>query len=189
MKKCFVAFVLFCSVQLYGQQLSNFSLENVLNGETVSPGSFPSCDGLVIIFTSNSCPYDDYYRTRIVNLSHTYGTKVPFLLVNSGPDASDNKEAMKKKAAQSNIAIPYLADKDQTLMTSLDAHKTPEVFLLKNSGGKFVVIYRGAFDDNAQVESDVRQTYLKNAIENMLANKKIDATEVRPAGCNLKKKS
>ena len=57
-------------------------------------------------------------------------------------------------------------------MTNLNAHKSPEVFLLKNEGGKFTVVYHGAIDDNAQVESDVRQNYLRSAIDNMLANKK-----------------
>jgi hypothetical protein len=188
MKNWFVIALIYISIPLHSQQLSNFSLENVLNNEMVSPASFPSCEGLVIIFTSNACPYDEYYRSRIINLAHAYNTKVPFLLVNSSPEPTENKENMQKKAKQLNMSVPYLSDKDQTLMTNLNAHKSPEVFLLKNNGGKFTVIYRGAIDDNAQVESDVHQNYLRNAIDNMLSNKKIEALEVRPAGCNLKKK-
>lgn len=181
----------FCvfGITLSAQQVGNFSLENVLNNQTVSPATYPSCDGLVIIFTSNSCPYDEYYRSRIVKLSQAYNARVPFLLVNSSPDAAESKENMVKKAKQANFTIPYLADKDQTLMSSLDAKKTPEVFLLKNVNGKFNVVYRGAIDDNAQVEADVRQHYLKDAIDIMLNNKKIETQEVRPAGCNLKKKA
>jgi hypothetical protein len=188
MKNVMLAILTFLSVSLYAQQVNNFSLVNVLNGQTVSPATYPSCEGLVIIFTSNNCPYDEYYRGRIVKLAQAYNARVPVLLVNSNVDATESKENMVAKAKQLNLSIPYLADKDQTLMAALDAHKSPEVFLLKNVNGKFSVVYRGALDDNAQVEADVRQNYLRDAIDIMLANQKIETPEVRPVGCNLKKK-
>jgi hypothetical protein len=143
---------------------------------------------MVIIFTTNSCPYDEYYRNRVSKLSQTYQDRVPVLLVNPGTDPADTKENMIKKGKQLNFSLPYLADKDQTLMASLDARKSPEAFLLKNEGGKFTVVYRGAIDDNAQVEADVRHSYLRDAIDIMLTNQKVQTPEVRPVGCNLKKK-
>jgi hypothetical protein len=95
---------------------------------------------------------------------------------------------MAKKARQLNLSMPYLADKDQTLVAALDVRKSPEAFLLKNNNGKFTVVYRGAIDDNAQVEADVRHSYLRDAIDIMLTNQKIETPEVRPVGCNLRKK-
>lgn len=178
----------FVSVIAFGQQLNDFKLVNVVNDQTVSTESFPSCSGLVVIFTSNTCPYDEYYRGRIAKLASSYTDKVPVILVNSQPDPAESKENMTKKAKQSNFSFPYLEDKNQTLMTALDAKKTAEAFLLKNEGGKFVVVYRGAIDDNAQVEADVRHHYLRDAIDIMLANQKIETAEVRPVGCALKKK-
>jgi hypothetical protein len=175
-------------VTTFAQQLTDFKLVNVMNDQTVSAASYPSCSGLVIIFTSNTCPYDEYYRARVSKLASSYTDKVPVLLVNSLPDASESKENMVKKAKQSSFSYPYLEDKNQTLMTALDAKKTSEAFLLKNEGGRFVVVYRGAIDDNAQVEADVRHNYLRDAIDIMLANQKIETAEVRPVGCTLKKK-
>lgn len=187
--KTFLSLVLMmCSIVSFGQTLTNFKLANVVNDQTVSPETFPSCSGLIIIFTSNACPYDEYYRSRVAKLSSTYQDRVPVLLVNAHADAPEAKEEMKKKAKALNLSLPYLADKDQTLMTALDAKKSPEAFLLKNEGGKFTVVYRGAIDDNAQVESDVRHSYLRDAVDIMLANQKIATAEVRPVGCNLKKK-
>jgi len=189
MKNVLAAFILFFPAVLSGQQLESFSLPNVLNNQQVSLETYPSCEGMVIIFTSNNCPYDEYYRTRINKLSQTYQDKVPVLLVNSNIDITDSKEKMAEKAKQLNLSIPYLADKDQSLMAKLDARKSPEAFLLKNQNGKFTVIYRGAIDDNPQVEADVRQNYLRDAIDIMLTNQKVETGEVRPAGCSLKKKS
>jgi thioredoxin-related protein len=188
MKKLFVILICLLSVQVFAQQVGNFSLVNVLNNQPVTLETFPSCAGMVIIFTSNSCPYDEYYRSRISKLSQAYQDRVPVLLVNSNADPNESKENMIRKARQLNLSIPYLEDKDQKLMTALDARKTPEVFLLKNDNGKFSVVYRGAIDDNAQVEADIRHNYLRDAIDIMLTNQKIETPEVRAVGCNLKKK-
>ena len=174
---------------VFAQQLSNFSLINVINGKTVSLDTYPSCSGLAIIFTTNACAYDEYYRGRIVKLSNEYQDKVPILLVNSSADPVESAENMTKKAQQLGLTIPYLSDKDQSLMQQLRASKSPQVFLLKNDGGKFHVVYSGAIDDNAQVEADVRRSYLKDAIDIMLTNQKIATPEVRPVGCTIKRKA
>jgi hypothetical protein len=163
------------------QQVEDFKLKNVVNGQEVSLDTYPSCEGLLLIFTSNSCPYDEHYRNRIAKLSTAIGEKVPVLLVNS------NTEPI-KKAKQSGWTLPYLADKDQTLMQRLGATKNPHAFLLKNNNGRFQVVYSGAIDDNAQVEADVKHAYLKDAIDIMLANQTITTSEVRPAGCTIRKK-
>ena len=86
------------------------------------------------------------------------------------------------------LTIPYLSDKDQTLMQRLGATKTPSAYLLKNNGGNFSVVYKGAIDDNPQVPGDVRRAYLKDAIDIMLANQKIETVEVRPVGCTIRRK-
>lgn len=186
MKKILILFICLLSLDAFAQQVNNFSLVNVLNNQTISLETYPSCSGMVIIFTSNNCPYDEYYRNRISKVAQAYQDKVPVLLVNSQPD--EPNESMATKARQLNLSIPYLSDKTQALMSNLDAKKTPEAFLLKNENGKFAVVYRGAIDDNAQVEADVRHSYLRDAIDIMLMNQKIQTPEIRPVGCNLKKK-
>ncbi len=187
MKTLFIIFLSFISVSIIAQ-VPNFTLTNVVTGKSISLDTYPSCSGIVIVFTTNACPYDEYYRSRIKKISNDYQDKVPVLLINSSIDAAESSENMEKKAQQLGITIPYLADKDQTVMQSLGATKSPQVFLLKNAGGKFSVVYSGAIDDNAQVEKDVRQSYLKDAIDIMLTNQKIETAEVRPVGCALRRK-
>lgn len=174
--------------QAFGQVVKNFELVNAMNNQKVSLDTYPSCEGMVLIFTSNTCPYDNYYRRRIEQLSQAYQDKVPVLLVNSSTDPAEMPEQMLAHGKALNLSIPYLADKEQTLMTSLNVKKTPEAVLLKNNNGEFTVVYRGAIDDNAQVEADVRHHYLRDAIDIMLNNQNIQTPEVRPVGCNLKKK-
>ena len=170
------------------QQVKDFKLTNVLDNQSVSFGNYSTSQGIVLIFTSNSCPYDEYYRQRIAALSRLHADRVPVLLVNSHTEPAESAESMADKGRQLGLGIPYLADKDQTLMAALNVRKSPEAFLLKNVDGKFSIVYRGAIDDNAQVEADVRHHYLRDAIEMMLAGQPIGTPEVRPVGCNVKKK-
>ena len=185
-----IAFLLFAysPQDVIGQVVKNFQLTNVVNGQTISLDTYPSCEGMVLIFTSNSCPYDEYYRKRIEELSRSYQDKVPVLLVNSHTEPNESPDQMAARGKALGLKIPYLADKDQVLMATLNVKKTPEAFLLKNDNGKFTVVYRGAIDDNAQVEADVRHHYLRDAIDIMLSNQNIQTPEVRPVGCVLKKK-
>jgi len=86
------------------------------------------------------------------------------------------------------LPIPYLADKDQKIMEIFGAQKTPEVFLLSTAGGKFTIVYSGAIDDNPQTASDVRQNFLKDALEKLLAGQKVDVAIERVAGCTIRRK-
>ena len=185
-----LAVTLACSASnALAQEVKNFQLTNVMNNQPVSLDTYPSCEGMVLIFTSNSCPYDQYYRDRIAQLASSYQDRVPVLLVNSLVEPSEMQQQMVARGKTWNLSIPYLADKDQVLMNALNVKKTPEAFLLKNVNGKFTIVYHGAIDDNAQVEADVRHRYLRDAIDIMLNNQKVQTPEVRPVGCNLKKKA
>ena len=166
-------------------EVKNFSLTNVLNGKSVSLDQFANMSGVAVIFYSNECPYDNYYKDRIRSLISTYGNKVQFLLINSYQEPAESIDKM--AIHNGDLNVPYLADKDQLVMTDLGARKSPEVFLLKSSAGKFAVFYNGAIDDNAQVEKDVSVSYLKNAIDQLLANQAAPESN-RTVGCSIRKK-
>jgi len=189
MKKVLIMLFVMTVFQAQAQRaVDDFTLTNVVNGAEVSLSKYPSCSGIILIFTSNNCPYDEYYRARIQKISKEYSDKVPVLLINSLIDANETPELMAKKAQQAGITVPYLADKDQVVLLKVGATKTPHAVLLKNNGGKFTVFYNGAFDDNAQVEADVHQSYLHDAVEALVANKAAASAEVRPVGCTIRRK-
>jgi peroxiredoxin len=185
MKNLIFLIILLTTVAGYSQSVKDFSLTNVVNGKTVTLHDYNSDAGVIIIFMLNNCPFDNYYQDRIKSLKQD---NVPVILVNPSPDAGESTENMSKRAAQIGLGIPYLADKDQTLMLDLNAHKSTEAFLLKNNNGKFTVFYHGAIDDNPQVAGDVKSSYLKDAIAKMLAGQNAETTEVRAAGCNIRRK-
>lgn len=164
MKKIATLLLVLVVATAHAQTLTDFTLKNVLDGKDVSLTNFTSAPGIVVLFTSVACPFDGYYTKRLVQVQNEYKDKLPMLLVNSYTEAPEAEEWMVKAASANGLTLPYLSDKEQVLMTQLNAQRSPEVFVLKNTAGQFTVVYRGALDDNAQVEAEVKQTYLKEAM-------------------------
>ncbi len=190
MKKILTLHALLVSSILFAQSPSEISLSlpDVQTGKLVSFKDFSSSPGLVIIFTSVACPFDGYYTNRIKQLQSAYADKLPILLVNSYTEAPEGEDWMKKTAEANGITLPYLSDKEQLLMTQLGAQRSPEVFLLKNVNGRFLEAYQGAIDDNAQAETGVKQAYLNDALDDLLAGKTISLPTTRTVGCYIRKK-
>jgi hypothetical protein len=168
------------------QTVSTFQLPDVVSGATISLDQYAG-KAVVVIFTSNECPYDNYYSARLTSLVTQYGGRATFLFINSHPGAEEAEELMKKKAAAWSFRAPYLSDKSQTAMEALGARRSPEVFLLKPANGQFTIFYSGAIDDNPQEAGAVTSQYLRDALENMLGGKPAIAP-IRAAGCSIRKK-
>src|SRR5690606_9579206 len=172
--------------------VSNFTLVNTVDNQSVSLSDFSNKKGIVIIFTSDFCPYSKLYESRIDNLAQEFSNKnIQFILINpNNPLVSqeDSVEKMAKNAQEKGYRFPYLADKEQKAANAFGATKTPEVYLLQPSGPHFNIVYSGAIDDNPQVASDVAKHYLKDAINNLLAGKPIAPKYQRPTGCMIKKR-
>lgn len=169
------------------QTLENFTLTNVIDNKKISLYSYSGSSAVVIIFTSNACPFDRHYTDRIQALANSYAGKIPVLLINAHADDEESIETMKNHATEQKFTMPYLADKDQTVLNQFNARKSPEAFLLKVNAGKFTIVYRGAIDDNAQSADDVIHAYLKNALDQLLAGQKLQVAETRPIGCNIRR--
>jgi peroxiredoxin len=186
MKKL-LSLLLFLSTSSLAQQaIPNFSLVNARTGTPISLSQYNSSAAIVVLFTSNECPFDIYYKSRVKQLIETYSGKVQFLLINSTNEPQESLEKM--SIHYTDLNVPYLADKDQTVMKLFGAHKSPEAFLIKPTGDNFTVLYSGAIDDNPQVATDTKQNYLKDAIENLLTGKKIEVATTRPIGCTIQRK-
>lgn len=186
MRQLVFVFMLISSVSV-AQTIQSVTLTNAVDGKEISLASYSSAPGLVIIFTSNTCPYDGYYLNRIRTLANQYSGKIPVLLVNSNTGDTESSDQMKNYADQCQLPVPYLADKDHNLLRLLNPRKSPEGFVLQKSGNDFKVVYRGAIDDNAQSEKEVKVSYLTDAIAKLLAGEKIEVADVRPVGCSIKK--
>jgi len=171
----------------FGQRSVNpFSLPNVADGTNVSLDSYST--PVVVIFISNECAFDNYYTSRIKSLIGLYSGKIQFLLINAHVEPAESAGQMTMKYKTWGLDVPYLADKDQLAMDILGARKSPEAFLLQKTGGNYVIVYKGLIDDNPQIASDVKQNFLKDGIDKLLAGQKIAAPEMRAIGCSIRRK-
>lgn len=174
-----------------GQSVSgDFSLQDVVSGSTVKLSNFSGSKGVVVFFTSEHCPYAKLYEDRLISLAaELKGLGIDFILINPndpGLSPDDAIDKMKTKALEKGYSFAYLADKQQQAVRLLQAHKTPETFLLKPSGNGFEVLYRGAFDDNPMSAAEVKEPYLELAAKALAAGRMPAKKETRPTGCMIK---
>jgi peroxiredoxin len=169
-----------------GSKIADFSLKDG-KGQSVALSDFADSKTVVVVFTDNQCPYAKLYENRLVTMSSTYAARgVQFIFINPGVGLGDGSDQMQDLASK-NYAFPYLADEGQRISRQFGATKTPEVFVLHNMGGEFVLKYKGAIDDNPQVESGVKNNYLRTVIDEVLANKNVSAADRRATGCMIKR--
>ena len=145
------------------------------------------CKGVVVIFSSLSCPYDQHYQDRIKNLSEKYAGSISFFLINSNPGSEEDESKMKSAYSTWGLSIPYLSDKKQIAMLALNVKKTPEAVLLKQEGQQLIIVYQGAIDDNPQVHHDTGNNFLDQAIGELMAGKPVMVATERVIGCTIRK--
>ena len=172
-----------------GDEATDFNLKDV-NGKMVSMADYKAAKGFIVIFTCNTCPFAVASEERIVALDKKYKSLgYPVLAINPNdpnvqPD--DTFELMQAKAKSAGFTFPYLYDANDKVYASYGATKTPHVYLLKNEKGKHIVKYIGAIDDNVRNASSVKDTFLANAVDELLTGKVVSLTETKAIGCSIK---
>ena len=172
-----------------GDVATDFNLKNI-DGKMVKMADDKAAKGFVVIFTCNHCPYAVAYEDRIVTLDKKYRPLgYPVIAINPNDAVAypaDSFEAMQKRAKEKGFTFPYLVDETQQVAKAYGATKTPHVYLLQKSNNKLVVKYIGTIDDNYQEADEVKEPYLANAIEALLAGEAITTAETKAVGCSIK---
>lgn len=171
-----------------GDKVTDFSLKGT-DGKMHSIATDKGEKGTVIVFTCNHCPFAVLYQDRIIALQKKYKKKgVNLIAINpNDPEVvpADSYEKMIVRAKEKGFNFPYLFDKGQKIYPTYGASRTPEVYLLDS---KNILQYMGAIDDNSRDADNVDEHYLANAIDNLLAGKKITTTQTKAIGCSIKTK-
>ena len=172
-----------------GDEATNFNLKNV-DGKMVSLSDYPDAKGFIVIFTCNTCPYAVASEQRIVALDKEFKKKgYPVIAINpNNPEVQpdDTYELMQKKAKEAGFTFPYLYDESQTIYAKYGAKKTPHVYLLQKENGKNIVKYIGAIDDNVRSADAVKERFVANAVNGLLAGKEVSVKETKAIGCTVK---
>ena len=127
--------------------------------------------------------YHDYCNTKYKNIGY------PVIAINpNNPDLKpgDSFDEMKVRAKTKGFTFPYLFDEGQKVYPSYGATKTPHVYLLQKTEKGPMVKYIGAIDDNSRNAAAVKTKFLENAVDALLAGKKIEITTTKAIGCSIK---
>lgn len=169
-----------------GAQAPDFSLP-ATDGKEYSLARHKGAKGTVVIFACNHCPYVKAYDERINACAREFTPKgIAFFVINANDEKNypeDSFVKMKSKAAEQQIAYPYLHDATQRVATAYGAGCTPEVFCFDAQGR---LVYTGRVDDNMERPEQARHHYLREACEALLAGKIPAIQEAHPIGCSIK---
>jgi len=135
----------------------------------------------------NHCPYVKAVLQRLIALqAETKHQGVQLIGINSNdvdhyPD--DSMENMQKITKEKGINFPYLLDVSQEMANTYDAVCTPDIYVY---GAERKLLYRGRIDDNWEHEEKVTQRNLKEAVDCIVAGKKVPDKQISSIGCSIK---
>jgi thioredoxin-related protein len=158
-----------------------------VTGKEVSLADVKEENGLLVIFSCNTCPYVKLSEERIKEVA-TLATKnkIGVIIVNSNEaqrEAEDSFEEMQKYAKNQFYNFSYVVDKNSQLADAFGATRTPHIFLFDKKG----LAYRGSIDDNIKDANDAKEHFLKDAIIAVAAGKAVKTNSSKSVGCSIKR--
>lgn len=164
----------------------DFRLKGV-DGKAVALADFKDKPVLIVVFSCNHCPYVVAYEDRMIAIQRDYAARGVQLVAINSNDAQgypeDSYDEMVKRAKAKAFNFPYLRDDSQAVARAYGATHTPHLFVFDRQRR---LAYTGKIDDNYKDPGKVKETYLRNALEDLLSGKKPRMPETHAIGCTIK---
>jgi peroxiredoxin len=158
-----------------------------VDGKSHSLADYKDQKIVVQVFFSNHCYAAQAYEKRLLDLHKDYAERgVQLVFVSSSLEEEDNLEHMKSLAEEKGYKFPYLMDASQEVGRAFGASVTPQVFVLVGEDRK--IAYMGAIDNNWDEADTKTDSYLRNALDAVLADKVPEVQETRAKGCGIEYK-
>jgi len=195
---CFALTCSFAQLKIADSAPMTDYLMEATDGQQVSLDKIKGENGTLVIFSCNTCPFvvgqkDGSFPgwERDYNTIHKMATEkgIGVVLVNSNeanrtPDNSvDHIDAMRRRAAEKEYAIPYVVDKNSQLADAFGAKTTPHIYLFDKDNK---LVYTGSIDNTWDPKRKKDIPYLQQALE-QFPSKKIKTQESQPRGCSIKR--
>jgi peroxiredoxin len=156
-------------------------------GETHTLASAAEENGLLVMFTCNTCPWVEAWEDRYNAIAETAEEHdVGMIAINPNAAIRDDGESMADmtaRAEKKNYQFPYVLDEGATMASAFGATKTPDLFLFD---GDMTLVYRGAIDDSPRDASAVEKRYIMTALDAMVEGENIEPTVTKSIGCTIK---
>jgi thioredoxin-related protein len=168
---------------------ANLMVKDV-SGKEISLAGTKQENGLLVMFSCNTCPYVLRNQNRTKEVCAYAGNRqigVVLLNANEGDRNGGNSfEEMQAYAKEQGYKWYYALDGKNVLADAFGASRTPECYLFDKKG---VLVYHGAIDDSPGDQTQVKRHHLQSAIDEMTAGKEVTVKETRSVGCSISRGS
>ncbi len=171
--------------------LTSYEMKDI-SGKMLSLNTLKKKNGLVVIFSCNTCPFvlgwEDQYPMLAQSAEYA---EMGFVLVNSNEAkraGEDSFEEMQKHAKAAKYNMPYVVDVNAQLADAFGANTTPHVFLFDAT---MKLVYTGSINDKYEQKDKVATTrWLHDAMMNAASGNasKISPAQTKNIGCSIKRK-
>ena len=160
-----------------------------ISGNLVSLNDLKTANGLLVMFSCNTCPYVKANQSRTREIcQYAMDKNIGVILLNSNEGTrqdGDSYADMQAYAKEQQYKWGYAVDSHNELADAFGANRTPECFLFDGNGK---LLYHGAIDNGPADPAAVTRSHLKEALNEMLTGKQVTVKESRSVGCNIKRK-
>ncbi|GAB5408736.1 MAG: thioredoxin family protein [Balneolaceae bacterium] len=192
--------ILFCSQSVLSFQLKELEIGSKVpkpnqkvsdvSGRSITLNEVAQENGILVLFTCNTCPWVTKWEDRYAELSSiTKQNKIGMIALNPNEgyrQRGDGLDDMVKRVRKANYDFPYALDKDHQIADAFGVTRTPQVYLFNDN---LELVYVGAIDDNANSAISVKENYLKDAIQQLMAGEQPKRQNTKSVGCTVKRAS
>jgi len=169
-----------------GASAPDFDLPGV-DGRNRSPADFADARVLIVVFSSNHCPFVVGSEDRMNALEADYAPNgVAMVAINSNETENhptDSFDHMVRRAEAKGFRFPYLRDESQEVARAYGALRTPHFFVFD---AERKLRYTGRMDDNPREAGKETTRELRDALDALLAGSEPPTAVTNPIGCNVK---
>jgi thioredoxin-related protein len=159
-----------------------------ISGKEVSFNDAMKKNGLLVMFSCNTCPIVHKYESRTVEICKKALEKnIGVILLNSNEAYRKNGDSytdMKVYAEKLGYTWNYVVDNNSNMADEFGATRTPEAFLFDKDGK---LVYHGAIDDNSGGPDEVTRKHLSIAIDETVSGKNVSTKNTKSVGCGIKR--
>lgn len=171
-----------------GSPASDFSLPDVVTGQTMHLRTFSAKKVLLVMFICRHCPYVKHIQAELAKIGRDYADQDMGIVAISSNDADaypeDSPESLKQMAKELGFEFPFCYDKTQEVAKAYQAACTPDFFLYDSTRR---LVYRGQLDDSRPGNNKpVTGRDLRQAIDCALSGQPMPTAQKPSIGCNIK---
>lgn len=158
------------------------------DGKTITLEKAKTNEGLLVMFSCNTCPYVIKSEARTKEMmAYAMEKKIGMVIINSNEakrSEEDSDKEMAKYAKKMGYKVPYVIDEKSAVADAFGATRTPEVFLFDGNGK---LMYKGAMEDNPSSPAESKNMFLKDAIDKITMGQVPDPNSTKSIGCTIKR--